>query len=92
MLKHISTLNVATLVLLLALVRDFYSKAKIQAEPLNSTQLSLLFFSGSLVLTIIGLFLHVAWGRNGGKPVRILTVVAYASFLCGLVTAIVFVP
>jgi hypothetical protein len=87
MLKHISTLNVATLVLLLALVKDF-STNQIKTNPSFSTLLPLILFSVSLGCAIFGLFMHVTQGRDADWGVRISTVVAYGSFLLGLVVAI----
>ena len=88
MLKHMSTLDVAALVLLLALVRDF-SPARIRTDPPILTLVTLLLFFASLLCAIGGLFLNVAQGRDAAPSVRILTGLAYLAFLGALVMAFV---
>jgi hypothetical protein len=79
LLKHISTLNVATIVLLLTIARDFSPKAP-TTLPLGTV----LLFYASLLCAMIALVLHIILGRVGAKRVRTLTAVSLVLFAFGL--------
>ena len=79
LLKHISTLNVATIVLLLTIARDF-TPGRQTALPLGT----LLLFYVSLLCAMIALVLHITLGRVGAKRVRTLTAFSLVFFALGL--------
>lgn len=83
LLKHVSTLNVATLVLLAALVRDFSPSS----AAVGGSKWVLVAFGVSLVLSLIGLGTTLQ-GRSGTSMVRALILSACFFFLLGLVVAL----
>ena len=83
LLKHVSTLNVATLVLLAALVRDFSP----ETATIGISKWPLVAFGISMVVSIIGLGLTLQ-GRSGTRLVRFFIIAAYALFLLGLALAL----
>jgi hypothetical protein len=84
LLKHVSTLNVAALVLVLALLRDFNPIILPGAEVVP-----LLFFGGSLLISMFGLFLPPLGGGHLVLAVAAIGL-SYLTFLSG-VLALIFV-
>ena len=80
LLKHVSTLNVAALVLTLALLRDF-------DPPVYAPEAPLLFFGGSLLLSMLGLA-AAPWGRPPGALVTLAITLAYLAFFGGVLLTI----
>jgi hypothetical protein len=83
LLKHVSTLNVATLVLLAALVRDFSPSS----ATVGGSKWVLLAFGVSLLLSLFGLGTTLQ-GRSGTNIVRAFIISAYGVFLLGLGVAL----
>ena len=76
LLRQISTPNVATVVLLAALVKDF-SPSQIRANSTPLARWMLGFFFFSLLCAMGGLFFNVTLGRRVAKGVRAIAAVAY---------------
>jgi hypothetical protein len=86
LLRHVSTLNVATVVLLAALLRDF-SPERLRTDTPTLPFAALGCFGVSLLLGMGGL-LYTLGGRETALSVRFIAGVAYFAFLIGLVLAI----
>jgi hypothetical protein len=84
LLKHVSTLNIISLVLVQALLED----ANAPLLP------PVIVFSISLLLAMSGLTLTNIVGWDAGKFVRVLTAFSYLAFLLGLTSAVLvpFLP
>ncbi len=77
LLKHVSTLNVISLVLVQTLLAEFPEQ----------TRTTLWIFGGSLLIAMVGLALTLL-GRGWKTPVRVITFLAYMVFLFGLLSAL----
>jgi hypothetical protein len=82
LLKHISTLNVASLVLLLALIKDFSPKA-IREDPPTLTLWAVFLFFGSLLLGILGLCFILFKQQGAALFIRFLATLCYVVFFAG---------
>jgi hypothetical protein len=89
LLKHVSTLDVATIVLVLAVPEAFAPPTQ-RPEPTGLPLFALILFFLSLLCAMVGLFVYVWIGWTAGRGVRYLTIISCLLFLGGLGAAFNF--